>query len=476
MNFILKISTTIFILLLMSCHVETPSKSKSVSRVINSQNDRVREIRWWKKMNDPILNDLVARALKSNNQILHAKANVIQAQAQLKAAYSAWLPTLSASASGFLVKGWNTQATPEGAFTQTPVFSNLDNLKIKGGYTGFVPNYSLNILENTNNTKLAAASLEMQKATYRSVQLSIISQTTGSYFTLLGQKQQLIDQKQLIQHWKQLYRLENARHKDGATDYSILADIEQEMAASQAQISSIESSMTQVQNALQLLTGHDPGPIMTQAHIKDISTKGLIPPHLSAQVLQNRPDLMMAKENLNKADASLGIAYSRFFPQISLTGLLGGSSIELVHLLKLTTGLGIAQVAAIMPVFNAATYQQIQAAKAGVKAAYFNYIQTIRSALVDVDNSLTKNKRSTEAYNHQLKAYHASIRAYRIVLTRYKTGFQDRRTVVNALLNLDKAKKNLTVAKMEQLNSIVEVYQAVAGGVDVKSATIAPLI
>lgn len=450
---------SVFIVLILGCH----AVNKGPSQIIPPQQNDLNEIRWWSSMQDPVLNDLIERALKYNNQLLAAQANVLQAQAQLKAAYNAWLPTINASANGFGVRGWDTQITPQGPLAQTALFSNDSTLNIKGGYAGFVPNYSLNLLENHSNAKLANASLEKQKAMYRSMRLSIISQTVGSYFSLLGQKEQLLEQRRLIEHLQRLHRLEEVRHRDGASDYSTLASIEQEIASNQAQLASIENSMIQVQNALQLLINHDPGPVVTRQSLSALTKPYRIPPHIPARILQQRPDIMIAREELNQADAQLGLSYSRFFPQLSLTGLLGGSSVELLHLLKLTTGLGVAQIAAVMPVLNGVAYQQVQASKTGVKAAYFNYVHTVRAAFVDVDNALTKNQKNNEAAMRQLQAYHAAHRAYRIALARYKAGFQDRRVVVNALLTQDKARLALTVAQMEQLNGLVAVYQSLAG-------------
>ncbi len=455
-------------MILTGCTPESSSQNKAIPpHTLAPQTINLSQVLWWKKMHDPVLNELIDRALTNNNQILEAQANVLQAQAQLKAAYNAWLPTVNASANVFWAKGWDTKLTPEGAL-QNLSLARVNNLKINGDYAGFVPSYSLNLLENINNTRLAKASLAMQRATYMSLRLSIISQTVGSYFTLLGQKQQLIEQEQLIEDLKKLRHLEKVRYKDGASDYSSLANIDQQIAGNRAIISSLHGSMSQVENSLQLLIGHDPGPIVTHKTINSLTTKNLIPAHLPAQVLENRPDLMIAKEQLIMSDAHLGLAYSRFFPQISLTGLLGGSSIELVHLLKLSTGLGLAQLAAVMPIFNGVLYQQILAAKAGVKATYYNYLQTLRAALVDVDTSLIKHKKAEEAYTYQLQAYHAAQRASRILTARYKAGFQDRRVAMNAQLNVDQAKITLTQAKMEQLNSIVITYQALAGGYQIK--------
>jgi NodT family efflux transporter outer membrane factor (OMF) lipoprotein len=456
------------ICLLMGCAPASSKNKAPYPAPLIHKND-LSQLKWWKQMNDPLLNQLIHQALSSNNQILAASANIVQAQAQLKSAYFAWLPSVNVSAKGFSFKGWDTHSTPEGLLAQSPLSSSLNSLQGHVRYVNFAPSYSLNILENLNNAKLATASLERQKAIYMSTRLSIISQTTGSYFTLLGQKQQYTEQKQLIQHLRHLRQLEEVRYKDGGSDYSALADIDQELSNNQASLNAIESSMRQVENALQLLINHEPGPILTHQTLHSIPNTYAIPPHLKAQVLQNRPDIMIAKEELNQADAHLGLSYAAFFPQFSLTGLLGGSSVELVHLLKLTTGLGIVQMAASMPILNGVNYQQIKASKAAIKVAYYNYAQIVRAALVDVDNCLTKQQKSKQAYNNHLKALQASTRAYGIILARYKAGYQDRRSVVQAQIKLTQEHINLTLAKMDYLNSLVEVYQALAGGYQNKS-------
>ena len=472
MKTLIKLSTSGFILLLTNCaevstakHSELAVSEKSLRgpKLVNNQQD-VSRILWWKKMRDPSLNHLIEEALTNNNDIYKAQANIVQAQAQLKAAHLAWLPTLGLSGSGFLGKGWDTHVTPQGALANSIAFPSSGTLKIHGAYGGFVPSYSLNILGNVTNSKLANASLEIQKASYQATRLSIISQTSGAYFTLLGQRKQLAMQQQLINHLKKLRRLEAVRHRDGASDLTALTSIDQEISDNLARLSSIENSCSQVENTIQLLTNHNPGPVTINSSLSTPITAHLIPSHISSEVLKNRPDIIIAYENLNAADAHLGIAYADLFPNLSLTGLLGESSIELIHLLKLSTAIGIAQTALSIPLINLAAYQKIQAAKAGTNVAFYNYLQTVRSALVDVDNSLTKAQKMNKAYSNQQDALTASQRAFRINLAKYKSGAQDYRGVINAQIKLDQAELNLIFAKMDQLNSIVEVYQALAGG------------
>ena len=107
---------------------------------------------------------------------------------------------------------------------------------------------------------------------------------------------------------------------------------------------------------------------------------------------------MTAEENLNMSGAKIGVAYAKFFPSISLTDLTGASSVDLNSLLKLATGLWVLQGAASIPLLNGVSYAQIKEAKAGYLASYYNYIQTLRSAFADVDNSLTNQQKMYSVY------------------------------------------------------------------------------
>lgn len=460
---------TILFILLPGCTtyhrptISAPKSTRSGVKFIQRSHD-LSQMKWWNKMHDPVLNHLIQEALVRNNQILNARANVLQAQAKLKEAHFAWVPTLDMKGNGFTGGGWDSQVTPQGPLAQNPIFTRTGSIHFRGYYAGFIPKYSLNILANMSQDKFAQASLDMQQATYQSTRLSIISQVSGSYFMLLGQKAQLALQQQQIHDLKEMRRLEWTRFKDGASDLSTITSLDQQIGKNEANLSGIKNSIAQTENALQILLNRNPGPIETHKTVDRFSVKGLIPPNLPSAVLKNRPDVMMAEANLKMSSADLGTAYSNFFPTISLTSLLGGASFQLSHLLKLSTGLWVAQAAASMPVLNGANYEQIQAAKAAYQATYFSYVQTLRSAFADVDNSLTNLQTANEAYHYQVKAVQAAEKAQALAMNRYRAGAKDYRDVVNAKLNVDAAKLDLILAKMQQLDAIVGVYQAVAGG------------
>lgn len=415
-------------------------------------------------MHDPVLNQLIHDVLTHNNQLETAAANVLQAQAQLKQARFAWLPTLGVSGNGFVGGGWDSHVTQEGALAQSRILSKTGSIHFHGYYTGFVPSYSLNILANIHHNKFAKASLDLQKATYLSTRLSLISQITGSYFMLLGQRAQQREQSLLVHDLKRVRRLEYVRYQEGASDLSTVTTLDQQIVNHEASLRSIENSIAEVENAIALLLNHNPRAIPTHQAIQALSIDGLIPSSIPAGVLKNRPDIIMAGENLKMSGANIGLAYANFFPAISLTGLLGQASVDLSHLLTLSTGFWIAQAMASMPILNGANYEQINASKAGYSAAYFNYAQTVRAAFADVDNSLTNQQKMNAIYADKLKALKASKTLYALALARYNVGAKDYREVANAKLTVDYAALDVILSKMQQLDAIVGVYQALGGG------------
>ena len=447
--------------------LSVPKTTRSGVKIVNRADD-LSQVLWWKKMHDLVLERLITEALERNNQLQTAAANVLQAQAKLKEAHIAWLPTLSLSGNGFIGGGWDSSVTPQGPLAASPALSKLGNIHFRGYYSGFVPNYSLNILENSYNDSFAKAALGLQKAQYQSTRLSIISQISGAYFMLLGQKEQKREQSQLVHDLRKIRRLEWIRYKEGASDNTIVTSLDAQIANNIASVTSLENSISQVENSIELLLNRNPGPLLRYGDVNTLSVEGLIPDHVPSSVLKNRPDIIMAEASLQMSESNLGIAYSHFFPTISLTGLLGAASVDLSHLLKLSTSLWLAQAAASVPILNGGYYQEVKGAKAGYCAAYYTYLQTVRSAFADVDNSLTNQHKVNSIYKNKLQALYFAQKNYDFAFARYKAGAQDYRDTLNAKITLDNAKLSLTQAKMQQLDSIVEVYQALASGYTVE--------
>ncbi|QEY50426.1 TolC family protein [Legionella longbeachae] len=463
----------LFTMLLGSCckncivpeKVNYPKSTRSGIKYVNDETV-LSQVAWWKKLKDPELDQLIYQALTSNYQIQSSYATIEQAQAQLKAAQYAWIPTLDGSTGGFAGRTWNSHITPQGRLAKTPLFSDLSNLRFKEYNAGFVPGYTVNILTNINDIKAAQASLDLQKAQTQATKLGIISQMSGAYFMLLSQREQLAVEKTLCHDLKKLHQLEQVRFQKGASDLETLTNIDQQLAQEETKIPQIENVVAQSENTIHFLLNGNPGPISTSRTLLSLNLENIIPKHLPSSVLKNRPDIMIALNHVKIAYSQIGVAYSVFFPTISLTGLLGGTSVDLSHLLKLSTHIWIAQAAASMKIFNASSYQNVKSAKANFKATYYDYLETLHAAFADVDNALMTEQKSRLSYLQAHKGYLAAKKGYAIALAQYKAGAKDYRSVVNAKINLDRSMLNLIQEKAQLLDGMVQVYNAVAGGYD----------
>lgn len=174
--------------------------------------------------------------------------------------------------------------------------------------------------------------------------------------------------------------------------------------------------------------------------------------------------MRIALANIKQACAQLGIAYADFFPSISLINLLGPASIDIRRLFKLSTGFWLGQVVANTTLFNLNSYQSIKAAKAGLQATILNSLQTLQSVFKDVDDKLTTEQKNQDIFSQIKKNYVATKKSYFIAKTQYQAGSKDNRTAINAKINLDKAKLSLIQQKAALLDSIVQVFNAIAAG------------
>lgn len=468
-----KLNLLSFTILVSSCGTFAPQYNKpqvmSLKEARNgtkfeSSNLNLSEIKWWLKLNDPVLNKLLANALANNNQILAAKNNILQAQAKLKAAQYSWLPTLGATGGGFAGNSWGTNLTPQSSLSQTLPAGSINNSNFSGYYGGFEPSYSLNIFSNINQERLAKASLEQQQAYLNAARLSVIGQTTGAYFMLLGLNKQLLLQQQMINDLTLLRSLQANRVNIGKSDPSEIYTIDKQIDQAKANLPAIHNSIAQTENAIQLLQGENPDKVETSQKIDEVDITGLVPTNLPSSVLYNRPDIMIAEYNLKIANANIGLARSVFFPSINLTGLVGGASVALSNLFNVSTGFWAIQAAASMPILNASSFEEIKAADNEYYVAYYNYMQTVKAAFADVDNNLTNQQTSNQSYTSTVKYSNDVKQLYRVINNKYQAGKAGYIDLIKQKIDMDNAMLTVNQAKMQQLDSIVNLYQAIAGG------------
>lgn len=443
------------------------SSSDSQSRF---SNESMPDVAWWKKFNDNQLNGLIESALSGNNNLQIALGNLLQAQASLKKVQMGWVPTVSIGGAGFTGQYFNPGFQNNSGY---PLLNSLNqnNPQNFDGYAfGAMPSYTLNVFSQIKKGEIAKLNLALQQQSVNAVRLAVISQVASSYFALLGLHKQLQLQQQMITDAKQLRKYNQIQYQNGSISQLNLEGLDQFIATLEARIPDIENNIVQAENALQVLTNNNPGKINMLNSFDNISADGVIPVNLPSQVLKARPDIAIAEYQLQVNNANIGAVTSQFFPTISLTGNIGQMSMQLSNLFNTGGDFWTATLGAAIPVFNLGLYADIDQAKGGYYGAYYNYIQTVRTAFGEVDNGLSRHDSLNRQYQQQVQAYQKAQNMYAIGNKQYKQGAISFANTVGFKLNIDYTNAGLNQLKIQQLNSIVNLYQVLGGGYNAESS------
>jgi multidrug efflux system outer membrane protein len=231
-----------------------------------------------------------------------------------------------------------------------------------------------------------------------------------------------------------------------------------------AQIPLIESQIAQTQNSLAVLIGRDPGPILRGKSVYDLQLPQ-VPAGVPSQLLERRPDLAQAEQQLIAANAQIGAAKALYFPTISLTGAFGSASADLSKLFSGPAKVWSYAGTLAGPIFTfGAVSGQVAQAEAAQDAALLNYQLSIRNAFADVDNALVANQKLKEQLDAQVKLVAALQQYNELARLQYDGGYTSYSTVLQAEQALFPAELNLASIRAQVFGSSVNIYKAMGGG------------
>jgi multidrug efflux system outer membrane protein len=191
-----------------------------------------------------------------------------------------------------------------------------------------------------------------------------------------------------------------------------------------------------------------------------------VPPGLPSDLLQRRPDILVAEHDLAAANANIGVAQAQRFPTVSLTGRAGASALQLTG----AAGQGpFGTFAAIgglsAPLFNAtALGYQVKANEARMRQALASYQRTILSAFQDVENALITVQKSRQKRAAQEQQVEALQSALTLATQRYQGGRASYLDLLTAQRNLFSAELSLAETRRSQLTAMVQLYKSLGGG------------
>ena len=411
---------------------------------------------WWKQFGDPVLDQLIDTALANNLNVKIAAANVEQALAVITQTRSSLFPQVGYSATGERERIPNT-----GIVATIPNYPNPQT-----AYQALLTaSWEIDLWGRIRRLSEAAqANMLATDEARRGVILTLVASVSTNYIALRGLDEQLAISNRTLATYAESVRLYQLQFKYGQTSQMTVSQAQSQYETAAAQIPQIQTQIAQIENALSVLLGRNPGPIPRGKSIYDLALPA-VPAGVPSSLLVRRPDLMQAEQSLIAANAQIGAARALYFPTISLTGALGSSSTDLSELFKGPTRVWNYAGQVVGPIFTfGAVSSQVAQAEAAQKAALINYQLSIQNAFADVDNALvaTQNVKTQLAAQERLVAALADYA--RLAKLQYDGGYAPYSTVLQAEQSLFPAELTLAATRASVFTSAANIYKAMGGG------------
>lgn len=410
---------------------------------------------WWQQFNDPELNRLIAIALAENKDVKIAAARIDQFLGQYAATRSVLFPQVGASLSA------RRQRIPP---SQIPFASQIEPV-IESYDAALSVSWEIDVFgKRRRETEAARANVLASEEGRRATILTLVSSVASSYITLRELDRQLDIARATARSREGSFLLFKDRFEGGTVSELELAQTKSLFEASLVTIPQIESQIGQAEDALAVLLGRNPGPIRRGVPLVGLSLPA-VPAGLPSQLLERRPDLRQAEQNLIAANALIGAARAQYFPTISLTGLFGAISPEFSGLFKGANKAWSYGLDAAMPIFTAGGLAgNVQTAEAQQREALLRYQQAIQTAFREVADALLSYSKSREELVYQDRQVATLARYLELARLRYDNGYTSYIEVLDAERSLFDAQVAQAQTQANVRLSLVNLYKAMGGG------------
>lgn len=414
----------------------------------------VADLPWFELFRDATLAELVRESLAANRDLQLAAARVEQSRGFAAVARSELFPRFGYEGDVARGKGTSLGSPNFGRDTANSVLGVL-NAAWEIDVWGRI----------RRSTEAARARMLESEAFRRGVVLSLVTGVAQAYFELCELDRELEIARESVESFDETYALFERQFQGGVTSRLDSLRAEAALAQAAAQVPAIERQIVAKENELSILLGRPAGPIARGGALLEQTVPPEIPAGLPVQLLERRPDLVQAEQNLVAANAEIGVALAGFFPRIGVTALYGSASLDLASFLEAGTGLWSIAAQGAGPILTfGQTWYVWDAAKAGADAARFAYEGAVLNALAEVSNALTARERLAVARAEQERAVAALREAVRISRVRYVGGLSSYLEVLDALQQLYPAEFDLARTQRDELLAVVALYRALGGG------------
>jgi len=408
--------------------------------------------KWAEVFQDSQLQQLIRTALQQNYDVRIAATRVLQAEAQLGITRSNQFPVVNVDASGTSVRNPAIGPIPSYTFNSGRIIGSASwDIDFWGKYR--------------RATEAARAQLLASEWGQREVNATLVANVASAYFQLRELDQELEISRNALASRKESLELTQTLEQHGINSILDVRQAEQLVYTASAEIADLERRIAQEENLLSIFLGQNPGTIARGKELTDQPHAPVVPAGLPSSLLERRPDIRQAEQQLIADNAQIGVARAAYFPDISLTAGPGFQSATLGSLFSGSSGLWTFAGNITQPIFNAgAIRSNVRLREAEQQQLLLTYQQAIQGAFRDVSDALIGYQKDQEFRAQEELLTQSAQSAAQLSGMRYKAGTTNYLEVLTNETNYFSAQLTLAQARLNELQALVGIYRALGGG------------
>lgn len=404
---------------------------------------------WEQLYTDTTLQGLIRKTLTYNKDMLIAAARIKEMAAMKRIDYANLFPQV----------GVKVYAEKEAENYGGDHYKQSSEFDLKGTATWELDLWGKLRWAKDKSIADFVGSLENQSA----LKMSLIAQVAQSYFELVALDNELAIVKKTVNARQESLHLVRLRYEGGLIPEIPFRQAQVELARTATLVPDLERKITLKENEIAFLTGEYPHRIKRSVLPEEVILPGSLPVGLPSSLLERRPDVRKAEQDLIAANAAVGVAFTSLFPTISLTASFGGESAELHDLLKSPTHLLSASL--LQPIFAMGKNRaMLKAKKAAYEQAVYAYEKTVLNAFKDAYNAISEFSKTKEIYETRLRLEQSSKIALDLAQLQYLNGYIGYIDLLDAQRGYLDAQIALNNAIRDKQLTVVNLYKALGGG------------
>lgn len=408
---------------------------------------------WWRKLNDPVLNQVLAQALQSSPDVRTALARIDESRARRGVEKSTLFPSITGGSSG---RGERSD-------------SKLTGLSTSEGYSASVDmSWEVDLFGKLRqNVKAASADLAQATENYHAAQVTLAAEVVEAYVDLRTAQAQLEVYQRNLSTRGDTVQITRWREQAGESTTFETQQAASTLEQARATLPTLKQTIEQTQNRLALLSGKTPGTLnaLLAPPRRVPVPASVLALGIPADTLRQRPDVRAAERGVEAAVARTKSAEKERYPTLTLSGSLGVDALKAGSLLSPEVAAASLLGNLSAPIFNAGRIRQtINVQSAQEKQALIAYESTVLQALSEVENALIAVSRSSERLRTLDGAVTSAKEAATLAAQSYEAGQIDLLQVLDTQRTLLSLEEQQTLTLGDRASAHIQLYKALGGG------------